>query len=55
MEKEHYIEWIELLSENKVQRVHLSPGQAPEAVFYTNETDVYAREYCNVHGHWRSK
>ncbi|MDA3882553.1 MAG: desulfoferrodoxin [Bacteroidales bacterium] len=55
MEKEHYIEWIELVSENKIQRRHLAPGQAPEAIFYTKETEVYAREYCNVHGHWKSK
>ena len=51
----HYIEWIELVEENKIQRVHLKPGDKPEAVFYTDCKNVYAREYCNLHGHWSSK
>lgn len=51
MQDNHYIEWIELVEENKIQRVHLKP----EAVFYTDCKNVYAREYCNLHGHWSSK
>lgn len=51
----HYIEWIELVEENKIQRRHLKPGDKPEAVFMTDSDNVYAREYCNLHGHWRSK
>lgn len=46
----HYIEWIELLEEDKIQRKHLKPGEKPEAVFKTDSTDVSAREYCNLHG-----
>ena len=52
---EHFIEWIELISGELIMRKHLKPGDAPEAVFYTDATDVYAREYCNLHGHWKSK
>ena len=48
-------EWIELVECDKVQRKHLKPGEKPEAVFYTDCKNVYAREYCNLHGHWRSK
>lgn len=55
MQDNHYIEWIELVEENKIQRVHLKPGYKPEAVFYTDCKNVYAREYCNLHGHWSSK
>lgn len=55
MQDNHYIEWIELVEENKIQRVHLKPGGKPEAVFYTDCKNVYAREYCNLHGHWSSK
>ena len=55
MQENHYIEWIELVEENKIQRVHLKPGDKPEAVFYTDCKNVYAREYCNLHGHWSSK
>lgn len=51
----HYIEWIELVEESKIQRRHLKPGDKPEAVFMTDSDNVYAREYCNLHGHWRSK
>ncbi len=52
MLEEHYIQWIELVSENQVLRKYLKPGEAPEAVFFTDATYVTAREYCNLHGHW---
>ena len=55
MTEEHYIEWIELVEGDKVQRKHLKPGEKPEAVFYTDSTDVYAREYCTLHGQWSTK
>ncbi|NLI35309.1 MAG: desulfoferrodoxin [Bacteroidales bacterium] len=52
---EHYIVWIELITENKIFRKYLKPGDEPTACFKTEATEVYAREYCNVHGHWKSK
>ncbi len=55
MQDDHYIEWIELVSEGEVLRKYLNPGDAPEAIFYTDATDVTAREFCNLHGHWSSK
>lgn len=51
----HYIEWIEILAGNQVLRKHLKPGEAPEAIFQTDATDVIARGYCNLHGLWKSK
>lgn len=54
MEEKHYIEWIEILDGDKICRHYLSPGENPEAVFQTQNPDVTAREYCNVHGLWRS-
>jgi superoxide reductase len=54
MIEKHYIEWIELLADNQVFRRNLKPEEAPEAIFYTNATDVVARGYCNLHGNWRS-
>jgi superoxide reductase len=51
---EHYIEWVELIAGDKAYRQFLAPGQAPEAVFLTDETDVVAREYCNIHGLWKA-
>ena len=54
MEEKHYIEWIELVTPTGVMREHLKPGDTPEATFLTTATDVFAREFCNLHGHWKS-
>ena len=53
MEEKHYIEWVELLADGKAYRQFLKPGEAPEAVFKVEATEVAAREYCNLHGLWR--
>jgi superoxide reductase len=50
----HYIEWIELITDKKVYRKYLSPGEKPEAEFLISEEVLYAREYCNLHRLWRS-
>ncbi|TFG84986.1 MAG: desulfoferrodoxin [Spirochaetales bacterium] len=54
MEEKHYIEWIELVANGAVHRVHLKPGDRPEAEFRVKATKVFAREYCNLHGLWRA-
>ncbi len=54
MEEKHYIEWIELIADGKVYRQFLNPGEAPEAFFPVEAEKVTAREYCNLHGLWRS-
>jgi len=54
MEEAHYIEWIELLADGKVYRQFLTPGDGPEAVFPVSGENLSAREYCNVHGLWKS-
>ena len=55
MIEKHYIEWIELITDNQVFRKYLKPEEAPEGIFFTDTTEVYARGYCNLHGNWRSK
>ena len=56
MTAEHSIQWIELITENnEVLRKYLDPSEKPVAVFKTDAKEVYAREYCNLHGLWRSK
>ena len=55
MTEEHYIMWIELITEDKVYRKYLKPGDKPTATFMIDAKDVKAREYCNLHGHWMSK
>ena len=51
---EHFIEWIELVTDSHVYRKELKPGEKPEAVFLTEAKQVFARAYCNLHGLWRN-
>lgn len=51
----HYIEWIELIADGITYRQYLTPGQAPEAEFCVQAEKVTAREYCNLHGHWKAE
>ena len=53
MISEHYIQWIELLTSASVLKCGLKPGDMPEAVFFTDEECVCAREYCNLYGLWK--
>lgn len=55
MEDKHYIEWIQLIANDQVCRKFLKPGEKPEAEFNVKAVDVAAREYCNLHGLWKSK
>ena len=54
MTEPHYIQWIELVTENGVLRQHLTPQDQPFAEFKTDAKEVYAREFCNLHGLWKS-
>ncbi|MFH1656508.1 MAG: desulfoferrodoxin [Candidatus Nealsonbacteria bacterium] len=53
MESSHYIEWIEIISNNKVCKEFLNPGDEPEAEFEAKAEDIQVRAYCNVHGLWK--
>lgn len=55
MEETHYIEWIEIIKEGKIQRQFLNPKDEPKAIFREKSEDITAREYCNLHGLWKSK
>ena len=58
MEEKHYIQFIELITENETMRADLKPGQKPEASFcYKPKSGekILARELCNLHGLWKSK
>jgi len=54
MEEKHYIEWIEIIADGKAYRQFLNPGEAPEATFNVAAEQITAREYCNLHGHWKA-
>lgn len=52
----HYIQFIELLTEDKVCRAELKPGDKPVAFFPVKKEAIQeAREYCNLHGLWLTK
>lgn len=56
MEEKHYISMIEVHTVNKVYRKDLKPGDEPEAMFRVKADKVlFAREYCNLHGLWKTK
>ncbi len=55
MMKEHYIEWIELIADGRACRKFLNPGDEPEALFKIEAQTITAREYCNLHGLWKSE
>jgi len=55
MEEKHYIKFVEVLTKEKVLRIELKPGQAPEAKSCIPKSDVVTvREFCTVHGLWKS-
>ncbi|HMA85378.1 MAG TPA: desulfoferrodoxin [Desulfosalsimonadaceae bacterium] len=54
MEEKHYIEWIEVIVDGKSYIQFLNPGDAPEAFFELSANQMTAREFCNIHGHWKN-
>lgn len=57
MDENHCIEWVELITNGQVRRKMLKPGDAPEAEFKVKLDDisqVQVREYCSIHGLWKS-
>ncbi len=56
MTEEHYIVFIEILTENEVIRKELKPGMKPQAEFNVKRDDVLeVREFCNLHMLWSAK
>jgi len=55
MEDAHYIKFIEILTDNKVIRAELKPGDDPAACFSILKGEIKeVREFCTVHGLWKS-
>ena len=52
---EHYIEWIEIIADGVSYKKFLKPGEKPEAEFCIKAKNLTAREYCNLHGLWKSQ
>ncbi|MCX5749694.1 MAG: desulfoferrodoxin [Candidatus Saganbacteria bacterium] len=54
MEDKHYIQWVQIIAGDRSYREFLRPGMTPEAVFKLANGTMSAREYCNLHGLWKS-
>jgi superoxide reductase len=55
MEPTHWIQWVELVADGVSYTRFLKPGDAPEAEFCIDAAKICAREYCNLHGHWKAE
>lgn len=57
MEKDHYIQWVEIVTNKGRMRKYLEPEQDPEVHFTLCDGEkicgVYS--YCNKHKLWKSK
>lgn len=58
MAEAHYIEWIALVTGDKITLVYLKPGMEPKAEFACNSEgdlqDFEVYEYCNLHRLWKA-
>jgi len=54
MEEKHHIEWIQVTADGVSYRKFLKPSDKPQAEFEIKADKVAAREYCNIHGLWKS-
>lgn len=55
MEEKHYIEWIQVIVDDISYRKFLKPSDKPQADFRIKADKITkAREYCNIHGLWKS-
>ncbi|MCK5081151.1 MAG: desulfoferrodoxin, partial [Candidatus Moranbacteria bacterium] len=53
MEAKHYIEWIEVKTEDgKIGKKYLKPDDNTEVEFYTKKEINEVQVYCNIHGLW---
>ena len=56
MQDAHYIEWVQLITEQGSQRKFLKPGQAPKVVFpLGGDKPLAVYAYCNLHGLWKTE
>ena len=57
MTDEHYIMFIESISkdENEIHRKYLHANEEPKMLTHKLPEDIYAREFCNIHGLWGTK
>ena len=52
MTEEHYIEWIALETDGRLEIHALKPGQTPATFFSGGVKGGKVYAYCNLHGLW---
>lgn len=53
MTEEHYIEWVEVMTDKESIRQFFLPGDKPEIAVSKQYNITAVRAYCNLHGLWR--
>ena len=53
MTQEHYIEWIEIITESGSHKNFLKPNDKPESEFCISNEPLSVRAYCNLHRLWK--
>ena len=52
----HWIEWVQLVTDQGSYRKWLNPGQAPRVSFpLSGEKPLAVYAYCNLHGLWKTE
>jgi len=52
----HWIEWVQLVTDQGSQRKYLNPGEAPNVKFLLgDEKAIAVYAYCNLHGLWKTE
>lgn len=55
MVEEHYIEWVALEADDRLEVHYLTPGQTPVTFFAGGMKSGTIYAYCNLHGLWSAK
>ncbi|HPX93009.1 MAG TPA: desulfoferrodoxin family protein [Bacillota bacterium] len=55
MTPQRHISWIAAAQGDKVQFLHLHPGDEPKASFHVEEGPVQVYGFCNLHGLWMTE
>lgn len=57
MDKDHFIDWVYLLTDKGEQRKILHPGQKPEIIFLIADDEVVleVEAHCTKHGLWSAE
>ena len=54
MAEDHWIQWVQVVTDKGVQRKRLNPGEAPKLKFLlSGEKPLAVYAYCNRHGLWK--